>query len=123
MIILTVEVRSCHVIGLHIRCFYGYKITRMTDPGAYTCHLRARFHTEKGHGTGRRSHLVILCGHYEGVDERVLEIVDEEISVGDYILTGGRYCSQYLQIVNWKTCSGRLSSEEAIMSIPCKWLA
>ncbi len=35
-------------------------------------------------------HIVILCGHYEGVDERVLEeIVDEEISIGDYVLTGG----------------------------------
>lgn len=35
-------------------------------------------------------HVVILCGHYEGVDERVLEeIVDEEISAGDYVLTGG----------------------------------
>lgn len=35
-------------------------------------------------------HLVILCGHYEGVDERVLEeIVDAEISIGDYVLTGG----------------------------------
>ena len=35
-------------------------------------------------------HLILLCGHYEGVDQRVLdEIVDEEISVGDYVLTGG----------------------------------
>lgn len=35
-------------------------------------------------------HLIILCGHYEGVDERVLELyVDEEISIGDFILTGG----------------------------------
>lgn len=35
-------------------------------------------------------HIVILCGHYEGVDERVLEeIVDEEISIGDYVVTGG----------------------------------
>ena len=33
--------------------------------------------------------LVLLCGHYEGVDERVLSIVDEEISMGDYVLTGG----------------------------------
>ena len=34
--------------------------------------------------------MVILCGHYEGVDERIIEeIVDEEISVGDYVLTGG----------------------------------
>lgn len=35
-------------------------------------------------------HLILLCGHYEGVDQRVLdEIVDEEISIGDYVLTGG----------------------------------
>jgi len=35
-------------------------------------------------------HIVLLCGHYEGIDERVLEeIVDEEISIGDYVLTGG----------------------------------
>ena len=35
-------------------------------------------------------HLIILCGHYEGVDRRVIdEIVDEEISIGDYVLTGG----------------------------------
>ena len=35
-------------------------------------------------------HIVLLCGHYEGVDQRILdEIVDEEISIGDYVLTGG----------------------------------
>lgn len=35
-------------------------------------------------------HLILLCGHYEGIDQRVIdEIVDEEISIGDYVLTGG----------------------------------
>lgn len=38
----------------------------------------------------QEEHIVILCGHYEGVDERIIEeIVDEEISTGDYVLTGG----------------------------------
>lgn len=38
----------------------------------------------------KMSHLVLLCGHYEGVDQRVIDrFVDEEISIGDYILTGG----------------------------------
>lgn len=38
----------------------------------------------------REKHLIILCGHYEGIDQRVLDkIVDEEISIGDYVLTGG----------------------------------
>lgn len=34
-------------------------------------------------------HLILVCGHYEGFDERIREFVDEEISIGDYILTGG----------------------------------
>lgn len=38
----------------------------------------------------KEEHLILLCGHYEGIDQRVLdEIVDEEISIGDYVLTGG----------------------------------
>lgn len=38
----------------------------------------------------KKDHLIILCGHYEGIDQRVLDkIVDEEISIGDYVLTGG----------------------------------
>lgn len=38
----------------------------------------------------KETHLILLCGHYEGIDQRVLdEIVDEEISIGDYVLTGG----------------------------------
>ena len=38
----------------------------------------------------KQKHLIILCGHYEGIDQRVIDkIVDEEISIGDYVLTGG----------------------------------
>lgn len=38
----------------------------------------------------KNNHIILLCGHYEGIDQRVLEeIVDEEISIGDYVLTGG----------------------------------
>ncbi|MFH0912790.1 MAG: tRNA (guanosine(37)-N1)-methyltransferase TrmD [Candidatus Omnitrophota bacterium] len=38
----------------------------------------------------KSKHLILICGHYEGVDERVrLNLVDEEISIGDYVLTGG----------------------------------
>ena len=48
------------------------------------------FHQEAAIRLSKEDHIVILCGHYEGVDERVLEeIVDEEISTGDYVLTGG----------------------------------
>ena len=37
----------------------------------------------------KKKHLIIICGHYEGFDERIKSIVDMEISIGDYVLTGG----------------------------------
>ena len=38
----------------------------------------------------KEDHIILLCGHYEGIDQRIIdEIVDEEISIGDYVLTGG----------------------------------
>ena len=49
------------------------------------------FHQKKAEKLAQNyDHLILLCGHYEGVDRRILdEIVDEEISIGDYVLTGG----------------------------------
>lgn len=45
---------------------------------------------EKAKSLAKENHIILLCGHYEGIDQRVLdEIVDEEISIGDYVLTGG----------------------------------
>lgn len=45
---------------------------------------------QKVQGLSKKEHLILLCGHYEGMDQRVIdEIVDEEISIGDYVLTGG----------------------------------
>ena len=58
--------------------------------------------------------LVILCGHYEGVDERVLEeIVDEEISIGDYVLTGGELPALVLIDCLSRMIDGVLPNEEA----------
>ncbi len=42
------------------------------------------------------SHLIIVCGHYEGFDERIRSFVDEEISIGDYVLTGGEIPSMVI---------------------------
>lgn len=44
---------------------------------------------EKAQAYSQLEHLVILAGHYEGFDERISELVDEEVSIGDFILTGG----------------------------------
>lgn len=44
----------------------------------------------------KEEHLIIICGHYEGFDERICEIVDLELSIGDYVLTGGEVPSMVL---------------------------
>lgn len=44
---------------------------------------------EKAKELSYEKHIILVCGHYEGYDERIREFVDEEISIGDYILTGG----------------------------------
>ncbi|HKL60813.1 MAG TPA: tRNA (guanosine(37)-N1)-methyltransferase TrmD [Acholeplasma sp.] len=44
----------------------------------------------------KEAHLIILCGHYEGIDERVHQMVDEEISIGDYVLTGGELAAMVI---------------------------
>ena len=49
-----------------------------------------KFSQNKSVGLSKYNHLIILCGLYEGVDQRVLDLlIDEEISIGDYVLTGG----------------------------------
>ncbi len=61
-------------------------------------------------------HIVILCGHYEGIDERIIEeIVDEEISIGDYVLTGGELPAMVLIDCISRTLPGVLAGEEAYM--------
>ncbi len=58
--------------------------------------------------------LVLLCGHYEGVDERVLEeLVDEEISIGDYVLTGGELPACTLTDAVCRMLPGVLPNEDA----------
>ncbi len=48
------------------------------------------FNQDKAKELSKCEHIIILCGHYEGVDERIIEkYIDEEISIGDYVLTGG----------------------------------
>ncbi|SCH42820.1 tRNA (guanine-N(1)-)-methyltransferase [uncultured Ruminococcus sp.] len=61
----------------------------------------------------KMEHLFLLCGHYEGVDERIIEkIVDEEVSIGDYVLTGGELPALVLADSVIRLCDGVLSGSE-----------
>ncbi|MCD7774735.1 MAG: tRNA (guanosine(37)-N1)-methyltransferase TrmD [Clostridiales bacterium] len=61
--------------------------------------------------------LALLCGHYEGVDQRVIEkIVDEEISIGDYVLTGGEIPALALTDAVARMIPGVLANDEAVQN-------
>ena len=56
----------------------------------YTSPKGETFRQQKVFELLQREHIIILCGHYEGVDQRIIDLyIDEEISIGDYVLTGG----------------------------------
>ncbi len=60
----------------------------------------------------RMDNILIICGHYEGVDQRIIDkIVDEEISIGDYVLTGGEIPAMAVVDAVARMCDGVLSDE------------
>ena len=65
----------------------------------------------------QQEHLMLICGHYEGIDERVLDlIVDEEISIGDYVLTGGELGALVLCDAVCRLIPGVLKDEECFLN-------
>ena len=70
--------------------------------------------TDMARALAKEDHLVLLCGHYEGVDQRVLDTcIDEEISIGDYILTGGELAAMVLTDCVSRFIPGVLGSSES----------
>lgn len=56
-------------------------------------------------------HLILICGHYEGFDERIYDYIDEEISIGDYILTGGELPAMILSDSIIRLLDGAINEE------------
>ncbi|MDX9917809.1 MAG: tRNA (guanosine(37)-N1)-methyltransferase TrmD [Gudongella sp.] len=69
---------------------------------------------EKVNELSKEEHLVLLAGHYEGVDQRIIDdMVDEELSIGDYVLTGGELPAMVLVDSIARVLPGVLSSEDS----------
>lgn len=63
---------------------------------------------EKCKQLAQKDSLLLVCGHYEGIDERVIEaLADEEISIGDYVLTGGELAALVVADSVCRLCPGR----------------
>ncbi len=73
-----------------------------------------KFSQKKAHELASHKHVAIICGHYEGVDQRIIESVDEEISIGDYILTGGELASMVISDAIIRLIDGAISEESIV---------
>lgn len=87
------------------------------SPSAWTIYLSPQgkpFHQKMAQELSTRPHLILLCGRYEGIDERVRELfVDEEISIGDYVLTGGELAAMVLMDAISRLLPGVLGSDRS----------
>ena len=73
-----------------------------------------RFNQKMAHEFAEKEHILIICGHYEGVDERVREaLVDREISIGDYVLTSGNLPAMVMVDAVTRLLPGALGSPES----------
>ena len=73
-----------------------------------------RFDQQMATQLSRESHLIIICGHYEGIDHRVIEqLVDREISIGDYVLTNGAIAAVVLVDAIVRLLPGALGHEQS----------
>lgn len=83
------------------------KVLLMTPQGK-------QFKQAVAHDLSTAEHLIILCGHYEGVDHRVIEtLVDEEISIGDYVLTNGAIAAAVVTDAIVRLIPGALGDERS----------
>jgi tRNA (guanine37-N1)-methyltransferase len=87
------------------------------NPSAWTVYLTPQgkqFNQDIARALSSRSHVILLCGRYEGVDERVRELfVDEEISIGDYVLTGGELAAMVVIDAVSRLLPGVLGSDRS----------
>jgi tRNA (guanine37-N1)-methyltransferase len=76
-----------------------------------------RFNQEIAHQLSGESHLIIVCGHYEGIDHRVIEhLIDDEISIGDYVLTNGAIAAVIVVDAVVRLLPGVLGDEQSALA-------
>lgn len=96
------------------RCYKAIEETLENKPHVIYMSPRGRvFDQAVAKELSEHENIVILCGHYEGVDQRLIdEIVDDEISIGDYVLTGGELPACIIVDAVGRLCDGVLALPE-----------
>lgn len=73
------------------------------------------FNQEMAEEFSKEEHLVFICGHYEGYDERIRELVTDEVSLGDYVLTGGELAAMVMVDASVRLIPGVVGNKDSII--------
>ena len=101
--------------GMLIRCEPVFEcIKRIKTKDSYIILLTPdgkTFNQKIAYDLSNKKHLIFICGHYEGFDERIKTIVDKEISIGDYVLTGGEVAAMVVVDATVRLIDGVINKE------------
>ena len=99
------------------RCISALKAERDYDEVIFTSPDGERFDQHIANDLSMKGNLILLCGHYKGIDQRVRDhLITREISVGDYVLTGGELAAAIIADAVVRIVPGVISDEQSALS-------
>jgi len=97
-------------------CIESLQKERNYDEIIYMCPDGERLDQRQANGLSLKGNLILLCGHYKGIDERIREhYITKEISIGDYVLTGGELAAAVVADAVVRLIPGVISDEESAL--------
>ena len=99
------------------RCISALKAERTYDEVIFTSPDGEQFDQHLANNLSLKGNLIILCGHYKGVDQRIRDhLITREISIGDYVLTGGELAAAVMADAIVRLVPGVISDEQSALS-------
>lgn len=99
------------------RCISALKAKRDYDEVIFTSPDGEQFNQHVANDLSMKQNLIILCGHYKGIDHRIREhLITREISIGDYVLTGGELAAAVMADAIVRIVPGVISDEQSALS-------
>ena len=99
------------------RCIEALKAEREYDEVIYTSPDGIRYDQHEANRLSTLDNLIILCGHYKGIDYRIREhLITKEVSIGDYVLTGGELAAAVMADAIVRIIPGVISDEQSALS-------